>query len=83
MTPTSVIHIFDVLSHFSPKTCHYDILGSKTTPHWGQPPTRPIYQLVKLATHQDEYLQGGELSWWGVVGIRIISTVLYLKQTKI
>ena len=30
-------------------------------------PTRPI--LTGKTTHQDQYLHGGELSWWGVVRI--------------
>ena len=42
----------------------------RTTPH-RTTPTRTAK--TSKTTHQDQYLHGGELSWWGVVRIRILT----------
>ena len=37
----------------------------------GQVPTRPIS--TGNTIHQDQYIHGGELFWWGVVRIRLFN----------
>ena len=70
--------------------------GSRTTSHQGQLPTgttiprtiphqdnSPLGPLPrKKATHEDQYMYSGELSWWGVVKIRWKMCVIIAKSNR-